>query len=73
MMTEVMSTVQLDEAKSAKRANLTIIQESFLDDVETYLEEDEDKVIEKFEALRKECILITDQTDYSDQIGKIEN
>jgi len=55
MTTEVMYSVQLDRAKSSKRATMTIMQEPFLDELDKTLDEDENEVIKEFEALRAEC------------------
>jgi Zn-dependent M16 (insulinase) family peptidase len=55
MVRDVRSILQLDESTSSKRAATVLRQEILLDELDTLLEDDEDSIVAKFEALRSEC------------------
>jgi Zn-dependent M16 (insulinase) family peptidase len=55
MAKDVRCILQLDESTSSNRATTTLRQEMLLDELDTLLDDDEDSVVAKFEALRSEC------------------
>src|ERR1700735_5496051 len=72
MARDVRNTIQLDENNSSRRATTTLRQETFLNEIEETLDEDDDSVFDIFEELRAECILLI-STNTSNQSGKIES
>jgi Zn-dependent M16 (insulinase) family peptidase len=55
MAKDVRSILQLDESTSSKRATTILRQEILLNELDMLLEDDEDSVVAKFEALHSEC------------------
>ena len=73
MARDVRDSIQLDEKTSSTRAISTLRQETLLNELEKALEEDEDRIVAKFESLRCECAILCFPANVSDQSREIES